>query len=103
MAVDIGFAENAEIDMDTEMEDGLLFSDIMEAWFEENAYNGYFHVQGVTATKLIIDEVRIPVKEKSGRNYRVTKFAAKLRSFLVKRGYTVTRDVVGTKVFIQIE
>ncbi len=102
VVVDIGFDENAEIDMDTEMEDGRLFSDHLEDWFTENAFGSYFHIQGVTATKMILDEVRIPVKEESGRNYRVTKFAAKLRSFLKKQGLDVTRDVVGSKIYITI-
>lgn len=102
VVVNIGFDENAEIDMDTEMENGELFSDILEQWFEENAHNSYFHIQGVTATNMILDEVRIPVLDKKGRNYRATRFAAKLRSFLKKQNLEVTRDVVGTNIFITI-
>jgi len=102
IVVNIGFDENAEIDFDEEMEDGSLLSDLLEDWIEKNAFNSLYHLQGVTATKMIFDEVRIPVKEESGRNFRVTKFAAKLRSFLKKQGLDVTRDVVGTKVYITI-
>ena len=103
VVVNIGFDENAELDMDTEMENGELFSDVLEKWFEENAYNNYFHIQGVTATKMILDEVRIPVvNPKNGRSYRVTQFAAKLRSFLRKQNLEVTRDVVGTNIYITI-
>lgn len=102
IVVNIGFDENAEIDLDEEMEDGSLLSDTIEDWIANNAFNGLYHLQGVTSTKIIFDEVRIPVKESSGRNYRITKFAAKLRSFLKKQGLDVTRDVVGTKVYITI-
>ena len=102
VVVNIGFDENAEIDMDTEMDNGELFSDVLEKWFEENAYNSYFHIQGVTATTMILDEVRIPVVDAKGRNYRSTRFAAKLRSFLKKQNLDVTRDVVGTNIFITI-
>lgn len=102
IVVNIGFDENAEIDLDEEMDNGSLLSDLIEDWFEKNTFNGIYHLQGVTATKMIFDEVRIPVKEVSGRNYRITKFAAKLRSFLKKQGLDVSRDVVGTKVYITI-
>jgi len=103
VVVNIGFDENAELDMDTEMENGELFSDVLEKWFEENAYHNYFHIQGVTATKMILDEVRIPVvNPKNGRSYRVTQFAAKLRAFLKKQNLEVTRDVVGTNIYITI-
>lgn len=102
VVVNIGFDENAEMDMDTEMEDGELFSDFLEKWFEENAYNSYYHIQGVTATTMILDEVRIPIVDAKGRNYRSTRFAAKLRNFLKKQNLDVTRDVVGTNIFITI-
>ncbi len=102
VVVNIGFDENAEIDMDTEMENGELFSDMLEQWFEENAHNAYFHIQGVTATTMILDEVKIPVLDAKGRNYRSTRFAAKLRSFLKKQNLYVTRDVVGTNIYITI-
>ena len=95
--------ENSDWDMDSEMPNGELFSDEMETWFEVNAYNNYFHVQGVTATKMILDEVRIPViNPKNGRSYRITQFAAKLRGYLKKQGMDVTRDVVGTNIYITI-
>ena len=103
VVVNIGFDENAELDMDSEMENGELFSDVLEKWFDENTYNNYFHIQGVTATKMILDEVRIPVvNPKNGRSYRVTQFAAKLRAFLKKQNLDVTRDVVGTNIYITI-
>lgn len=103
VVVNIGFDENAEMDMDSEMEDGRLFSEVLEEWFEENAHNAYFHIQGVTATKMILDEVRIPIKDpKTGRNYRVTKYAAKIRNFLKTLDLDATRDVVGTKIYITI-
>ena len=102
IVVNIGFDENAEIEMDSEMDDGSLFSEMLEAWFEKKAFHGYFHIQGITASKMILDEVRIPVKDDNGRNYRITKFAGKLRNFLKKQGLEVTRDVVGTKIYITI-
>ncbi len=105
IAMDIGIAEGAEIDMDFVMENfqGILLSDAIEGWLEENALNAYFHIQGITATKMIIDEVKIPmIDSATQKNYRPSKFAALLRKFLQSRGFEVTRDVQGGKIFITI-
>lgn len=105
IAIDIGISENSTIDMDSDVGDsGDLLSDVIENWFDENAHNGDFHIQGVTATKIILDEVRIPaIDAKTNRIYRPSKFAAKIRRFLIDQGYEVTRDVQGGKIFITIE
>lgn len=99
----ITFAEGATVDMDTELgqPEGLL-SDKIEAWLESNAYKGYFHTQGVTATKMLVDEVRVPFKDENGNNYRISKFAAEFRSFLKGLGLESTRDIQGNKIFITI-
>jgi len=103
VVVNITFGEDSDMDMDMDFgDDGDLFSDAMEIWFEENAYKGYYHLQGVTATKMILDDVRIPLRDAKGRNFRPTKFAAKLRKYLVAQELDVTRDVQGSKIFITI-
>ncbi len=102
ISLHIGFDENADTDLDEEMRDGLLLSDLIESWVEENAYRNQFHIQGLTATSMIFDSVKIPVKDEKGRNFRATRFAARLRSFLKKQNLEVTRDVVGTKIYITI-
>ncbi len=103
VSINIGFSENSDYDMDSEFgEDEDLFSDVLEDWFGENAYKGYYHVQGVTATKMILDDVRIPLRDLKGRNYRASKFAAKIRKYLKSLELDCTRDVQGTKIFITI-
>lgn len=103
--VDIGIAEGADLDMDSEVgKTGDLLSDLIEAWFDENAYQGYFHVQGVTATKMILNEVKIPMRDPATeKNYRPSKFATKFRKYLSSLGIESTRDVQGTKLFFTIE
>ena len=103
--VDIGIAESAALDMDSEVgETGDLLSDLIEAWFDENAYQGYFQVQGVTATKMILNEVKIPMRDPvTEKNYRPSAFAAKFRKYLSSLGIEATRDVQGTKLFFTIE
>lgn len=102
IVVNIGFDENAAVDLDEEQADGRLLAEVIEEWIAQNAFMGNYHLQGVTATNMIFDEVRIPVRDNFNRNFRVTKFAAKLRNFLKKQDLDVTRDVVGTKVYITI-
>lgn len=104
IAIDIGIAENSVIDMDSEIGDSEdLLADLIETWFEEHALQSYFHIQGITATKMIIDEVKIPALDpKTNKNYRPSKFAAELRKFLLRHDLEVTRDIQGTKIFITI-
>jgi hypothetical protein len=99
----ITFAESATADMDTELgEPKTMLSDLLETWLEKNTFKGYFHVQGVTATKMIVDEMRLPFRDESGRNYRVSKFAAELRNYLKTLGLESSRDLQGNKIFITI-
>lgn len=102
--LNISFAEDASMDMDTEVGDNQdLLSDALENWLEQHAYNSKFHVQGVTATKMIVDELRLPLRDADGRNYRVSKFAAELRNYLKSLGLESTRDIQGSKIFITIQ
>jgi hypothetical protein len=99
----ITFAEGSSVDMDAEVGDsGDILSDQIEQWLEKNAYKGYFHTQGVTATKMLVDEVRVPFKDEKGNNYRISKFASEFRQFLKGLGLESTRDIQGNKLFITI-
>jgi Family of unknown function (DUF6175) len=100
----ITFAEGSEKDMDTELgEPSEVLSDLIENWLEKNAYKGYFHTQGVTATKMLVDEVRVPFKDANGNNYRISKFANEFRTFLKGLGLESSRDIQGNKIFITIK
>jgi hypothetical protein len=79
-----------------------LLSDQIENWLEKNAFKGYFHTSGVTATKMLVDELRVPFKDANGNNYRISKFAAEFRNFLKGLGIESTRDIQGNKIFITI-
>lgn len=99
----ITFAEGSTVDMDAEVGDsGEILSDQIEQWLEKNAYKGYFHTQGVTSTKMLVDELRVPFKDEKGNNYRISKFASEFRQFLKGLGLESTRDIQGNKLFITI-
>ena len=103
IAVNISIAEDSEFDMDYEFEELETLSDKIESWFENNSYQSYYHIQGVTATKMIIDEARIPLRTKSGKNYKVSSFVKSLRKYLLTMDITTTRDVQGGRIFITIQ
>lgn len=62
-------------------DEGDYLKDVIEYWFDDNAYKGNYHSMGATATKLIYDEVRIPLRDQNGRNLTPSKYARKIRKF----------------------
>lgn len=103
LAMNVTFSEDSEFDMDTEDDDLNLLSDQIEDWLESNSLNSYYHIQGVTSTKMIVDEIRVPLQTEDGKNFRVSKFVQKFRKFLKKKGMTTTRDLQGGRIFITIQ
>lgn len=104
ITMSISFAVDADTDMDAEVGTaGDLLSDSIEDWLEDNAYGGYYHVQGVTATKLLVDAIKVPLKDENGRNFRASRFAGKFRNYLKTLGLEATRDVQGNRIFITIQ
>lgn len=100
----IGFEETSSYNMDSEFGDeGLTLADLIEMWFEENAYQGNFHVQGTTATKMIVDDVRIPMRDSNGNNYTLAAFGREFLKFARKTGLKITRNVVNNSLIITIQ
>lgn len=101
IVLNVSIAEGSEIDLDSEFDKDLL-SDLIEFWVEENAYNNYYHLQGMTTSKMIFDDIKIPLLDpETGNTYRVTHFAAKFRRYLRELDLEVERVVQGSNlVFI---
>lgn len=99
----IGFDATSQYNMNSEIGDEMLtLSDLIEMWLEENAYQGNFHIQGTTATKMIIDEIRIPLKDSKGNNFTVAAFGREFMKFARKYGLKITRNVVNNSLIITI-
>lgn len=78
-------SQDAAIDFDTEFgPDALPLSAVLETWMEENAYKNYFTSPKLTATTVLFDEVRIPLRDESGKNYTPSKFALQIMQFCNK-------------------
>ena len=103
LAMNISFSEDSMYDMDYEFSDLDMLSDKIEDWLETNSKGSYYHIQGVTATKMIVDEMRVPLKTENGKNFRVSKFIQKFRKFLRTLDIDSTRDLQGGRIFITIQ
>ena len=105
ISINIGIEKGVKMDMDSEIGDsGNLLSDVIEDWLEKNAYQSRFNIQGITATKMIVTEVKIPKTDPvSKQNYRPSKFAKALLQYLESLGIECSRDVQGTNIFIIVK
>ena len=50
IVLNVSINGEAEIDLDSEFDDELL-SDLIELWIQDNAFKGYYHLQGMTSSK----------------------------------------------------
>lgn len=105
ITVNIGIAENATLDMDSEIgNSGNLLSDILEDWFDENTYEAQYNIQGITTTKMIIKDIRIPqVDENDKKKFRPSKFGRALRKYLTSIGVENVSELQGNNIFITIQ
>ncbi len=98
----IGVDQVADFDLDAKTMEGDLLSELIEDWVADNSFKNYYHIQGSTETKMIFDIVKVPVKDNKGRNFRISKFAAKFRNFIKEEGYTASRDIQGNNIVITL-
>lgn len=97
-------AQGSKYKFSTEIQpDGLPFSDVLETWMSENSYKNNYHIQGTTDLKMLFDDVRIPLKDETGKNYNPNKFALKVFQFLKTKGMTSTKEIKNGTIFITIK
>jgi len=104
ITMNVTFAEASEWDMDAEVgTEGDLLSDAIEDWLTDNSLQGNYHLQGVTATKLLVDAIKVPMQDEKGRSFRTSRYAGLFRNYLSSLGLQATRDVQGNRIFITIQ
>jgi hypothetical protein len=103
--VNFGFDEMSEYKMSSEIgTQGLLLSDELELWLEKNAYKNNYHIQGTTDKQMIVDDIRIPLKDPvSGNNYNPNKFGLEIFKFMRSLGLQISRDIKGNTIYITIK
>jgi len=101
--VDLSLDKQSQYNFSSEF-NGLPLSDIIEEWFEKNAYKNNYHIQGTTNTRMILDDVKIPLKDiETGNNYNPNKFALSLYKFLKDLNFAVTKDIKSGTIYITLK
>lgn len=101
--VTIGFDGTSAVNMTSEIGDeGLTLADAIELWLGDHAFKGNYHLQGTTSNKMIIDDVRIPLKTDSGANYNINRFGLEFLKFARGNGLKINRDISGNSLIITI-
>ncbi len=81
----------------------ISYAELLEAWFSGNAFHNSFHLQGVTATRILLDDVRLPLRDPvTGRYYGTNQFGSALASYMRSLGLSVTRELKGNTIFIVV-
>lgn len=101
----IGFEENSPYTMESEVgANGLLLQDEIELWIESHAYNNNYHLQGVSPTKMIYDDIRLPlIDENTGSNYTVNRFGLELLKFFRSLDLQIIRSIRGNTLYITVK
>lgn len=103
--IDISFSADSKYKMSSEIgSDALPLSDQIEMWMEKNSFKNNYHIQGTTDLKMILDDVKIPLKDQAtGNNYNPNKFALELFKFFKGLGLQPGKDVKGSTIYITIK
>lgn len=102
--IQLGLSENSDIDFEKEIgNEGLQLKDEIELWIEEHAYNGDYHIQGSTKTKMIIDDMKLPpVDPSTGKTYSLSKLSIDFLKFFRNLNIPVSRSTRGNTLYITI-
>lgn len=102
--VQIGLSNESNYNLESEVgNQGLQLKDEIELWIEEHAYNGDYHVQGSTSTKMIIDDIKLPpMDQNTGKAYTLNKLSIELLKFFRALGINISRSTRGNTLYITV-
>ncbi len=105
LMLQIGFDENSNYTMESEVgTQGYLLQDEIELWVADKAYNGNYHMQGVSTTKMIFDDVKIPlIDEATGKTYSASRFSLECMQFFRSLNLQVSRSIRGNTLYVTIK
>jgi hypothetical protein len=95
---------DSKFNLDSEI-DGKMLSELLNEWFEKNAYNGVFNNQGATTLQNIFSDVRIPIKNPKNwnANYSGQNLSSDIAKYLKSIGVTFKRELAtNNKIIITI-
>ena len=100
----IGFDNNSPYTMESEISgEGLMLQDLIELWLEELAYQGDYHIQGVSPLKMVVDDIKIPLVDKNGKNYTTSQFSRDILKKFHDIGLPITRTTRLNTLYITIK
>jgi hypothetical protein len=109
VAVEFGVDPGSDLRMSTEIPgEDLPLADVLELWMSDNAFNGYYHIQGTSDAKQLFDQVRIPHKADNGAPYSSNKFALEIFKYCRKlekpsgEKVGVKKEIKGNTIFITL-
>jgi hypothetical protein len=102
--IQIGISESSDINLESEIgEDGLQLQDEIGLWIEEHAYNGDYHIQGATKTKMIIDDMKLPpIDPNTGKAYSLSRLSIDFLKLFRKYNIPISRSTRGNTLYITI-
>lgn len=104
--VEFSLAQESKYTFDFEIDStGKLLSEMLDDWFGNNAVHGVYNNQGVTSSKMIISDVRIPLLRPDNRNLNYTgqNLFNDIRRFLKSIGVECRRtEGTNNKILITI-
>lgn len=105
LQLEFAIDQNSDMDMYSEVgSDGSALSDVIEQWLSDNAFQGYYHIQGVSDKRMIVDEVKIPLRDQvTGNNYTPTRFAAEVMKMLKGLNLDASRMSQNQKLIFTIK
>lgn len=102
--VEFAIASASKYTFDSEVK-GQLLSELIDEWFQNNAVKGVYNNQGVVENRMIISDVKIPLKKKDNPNVNYTgqTLFSDLSKFFKAAGVE-TKRVIGNnnKILITI-
>lgn len=104
--VEFSLASGSKFDFDSEVgAQKKLLSEHIDQWFQDHAYKSLFNNQGVTGNKMIISDVRIPLKNPANpkANYTGQNLYSDILKFFRSINIPIKREIgTNNKILITI-
>lgn len=82
-----------ENDLETEY-DGEELTDCIVEWLNRNTVGGNYNLSDATENYMLLEQVRIPIKDEKGMALDARGFANQLRKYLQKEPFNITSKVI---------
>lgn len=82
-----------ENDLETEY-DGEELTDCIVEWLNQNTVGGNYNLSDATENYMLLEQVRIPIKDERGMALDARGFANQLRKYLRKEPFNITSKVI---------